>query len=229
MGARTMGPDRGEMLGGAVPGVAVPSVGRMREVERRHRRVAADLGHNGGRRDRPHGRVTSDHRRGRAGKAFRHAVAVDEDMVRSDRQGRDGARHREHRGLQYVETLDLLQRGRADGGMAARAEHLAELLALRGREDLAVGDGRDTVGRPVRDDDGCRPDLAGEASTAALVDAGHHLAGRALALVGRTDPHRRSPMRRNRRSRLRRGSRGPWSPPPPYGRCARPARPGCRP
>ena len=67
-------------------------------------------------------------------------VAVDEHMLRPQAQALDRAAHRQQRGLQDIERVDLLDaRLRDAAAQRLGADLVGQALALRGREQLRVG------------------------------------------------------------------------------------------
>ena len=133
--------------------------------------VPMHLRQDGRGRDRLHPRVAPDDRLGRDAQ-HRQPVAVDQHPLRHQPQPFDRAAHRQHRGLQDVDAVDLLDARLADAAaQRLGADLVVEALARGRREQLRVGQATDAA--LVVEDHRRRHHRAGQRPAARLVDAGH--------------------------------------------------------
>ena len=220
---RTLGPctaERGQVLGRAVPDVALEAVLRVALGEPHHQAVARDLGDDGGGRDRRRLLVAVDdvavlarHRQPEAVGDQRRVVRRIE-LLERPRQGVQvgavdvpgvdlGHRHHDQRDAQGAAQDRRQQRVARQRRAPLRVVEPRQRTALRERERIGLEQhsrpppagrpGRPAPPRRCPPRTGCRaPDRAGAACAAA-----------ARTLVGR-----RRPWRRAYRRRRRRGTRG---------------------
>ena len=112
-------------------------------------------------------------------------LAVDEHVVGRDREPRERAAHREHRGVIDVDAVDLAHRRRAERHAEARSRIApASLSRSARRELLGVVDAADGA-RVGRHDDGACDDGAREGAPSDFIDSGDERASRARGDLAR--------------------------------------------
>jgi hypothetical protein len=105
--------ERGQVLRGAVPLVAPEPVAGIARVELDEHRVPCGLREDRGRRDRRDIAIAA-HDGAHPARQGRAAIAVDPRLVGGERQRVECAAHRDERGLQDVEGVDLVHVGESD-------------------------------------------------------------------------------------------------------------------
>ena len=114
--------------------------------------------------------VAIDERLGGAAEAGRADIAIDPRFRGPDRQALHRAAHGEHRSMEDVQPVDLLDRGkRHRPGERALLEPRGEHLAALGRKQLGIREAVDAARRI--EDHGGGIHRAGEWATPRLVDA----------------------------------------------------------
>ena len=139
---------RREMFGGGVAFVLVEAVLGIAVVQRGHLGVARRLGEDRGGGDRSLAGIAVDDGARRAAEARRARIAVDDGLGRFHRKRSDGAPHRQHRSVEDVEAVDLLDRRECHRpGDGALLDALGEHFAPLGREYLGIGQAVDAPRR----------------------------------------------------------------------------------
>ena len=142
----------------------------MHLVQREAEAVAVHLGEDRRRGDRGHLRVALDDGL-RLYLQHRQPVAVDQHLVRPQSKALDSAAHRQQRGLQDVERVDLLDAGLGDAAaQRLRADLVEQPLAHPLAQDLGVAQAADRL--RVVEDHRRSHHRPGQRPAARLVDAG---------------------------------------------------------
>ena len=99
------------MLFCRVSGVAVPAVAGMLLRQIHHQPIAPDFRDDRSGRDREAAGIALDDAAGPALQCGRNPVAIDQNVIGRAGKPRDGAFHRQHRGMQDVDAVDLFDAG----------------------------------------------------------------------------------------------------------------------
>jgi hypothetical protein len=175
MRGEAIGLDRLAMLCRAVADIVLPTISWVLAVQLPHHLVARDFRENRGGRDRVGEMVALDHG-GLWHRQARLHVAVDDGVLRLDRQGLERAAHRHEGGAQDVEAVDLL-----DARLAQRPDRLdpqlcGHRLAHLGAEALGIIERAEQPGREPaqRQDRRARDDRPRQRPAPRLIDAADH-------------------------------------------------------
>jgi len=160
------------MLRRRVADIALPAIAGIAPSQLAHDLVARHLGDDRGGGDRQAPPVAADHRPRRAGQG-RRDIAVDQRGVGHDAERAHGALHRQQRGAQDVDAVDLAHAGGADADDGAAPDRQAIFVALLGAQHLRIVDAPAQRARHVIEveHDRRRHHRSGERAAADLVDA----------------------------------------------------------
>ena len=143
---------RADMLAGAIAQNTLPAIVRMQSSRLSHDPVAMLLGDDAGCGNTRLGCVAANQGFSAITPAG-EAIAVNQDMTRLDTQGRDRAGHGDERGLQDIDPVNLVDRGKADADDAAFENLFFKRSAADRGQLLAVIKPGDAIG--AKDDGSC--------------------------------------------------------------------------